>query len=296
MGKDKKIVGISGASGFIGGHLSQWLADCGHLPIPISRKVLDGDPRRLEQIVADCDVVINLAGAPINRRWSETYKHTLRQSRIEVTQKLVSAINSTHRTEVLISASAIGLYPSDGRCHTEADPEVASTFLAQLCSDWETEAHKVRQGVRLAITRFGIVFSEDGGAYAQIARPYRSGVGIRVGHKSDALSWIAMDDLKRIMQRIVEDTSLEGTFNLTAPEPISIAQMDRLLAQHYNVWCTIAIPSWILRLLLGEYATVLTSSLKVIPQRLVDLHYPFTTPTLNDFLKQLSEPPSQQRD
>lgn len=285
MGESKITVGICGASGFVGGHLSSWLAHGGYEVIPIGREQLNGEPDELERIVSGCDVVINLVGAPINKRWSVRYKALLRSSRIDVTRKIVDAINATNRTRLFISTSAIGIYRSDGVCSDEGSEPASDTFLSRLCGDWEAEAERVKAGVRLVITRFGVVMSDDGGAFVEMSRPYRVRVGVSLGRKSNSFSWIYIGDLVRILQLLIEDDTLNGVFNLTSPEPVSVGDMDRLMSRHYKVWFSVNIPEWIVRVLLGESVSALAGNLCVMPKRLISLKYSFQAPIFSDFLK-----------
>ena len=115
--------------------------------------------------------VINLAGAPIDRRWTDAYKRELVESRIMTTRKLVEAVNRLHEPPgVMISASAVGYYGSSGGCHGELDAPEADSFLAELCVAWEKEAGLVNSSVRLVLTRFGVVLSPDGGARPERVR------------------------------------------------------------------------------------------------------------------------------
>ena len=201
-------IAISGASGFIGSHLAGYLTAQGHQVVPLGRGYFSGFPApgpgvigdrawdgamgRLVAALEGCGAVVNLAGAPIDRRWSDTYKEELYASRIGPTRRLVEAIGALETPPgVLVSASAVGYYPAEG-CYKETDARKGTGFLSDLCAAWEQEAQRVPPGVRLVVTRFGVVFSPGGGAFPRLARPFRMGVAARLGDGSQNVSWIAL--------------------------------------------------------------------------------------------------------
>ena len=186
-------VAITGSGGFIGSHLSKRLETFGHRVAPLQRYLFtQNGVDCLAQALAGCHAVINLAGAPINRRWTDAYKKELVESRIMITRKLVEAVNRLHEPpEVMISASAVGYYGTSRGCHGEQDAPEADSFLAELCVAWEKEAGLVNSSVRLVLTRFGVVLSPDGGALPEMMRPARFGVTAAVGNPDHLFSWVA---------------------------------------------------------------------------------------------------------
>ena len=278
-------IAISGASGFVGGHLSAYLQERGHEVAALARSDFAEDSaERLARIISECDAVVNLAGAPIDRRWSETYKKELLSSRIDVTRRLVAAIGRSERTRVLVSASAVGYYPAAG-CHDETEQGRGSDFLARLCQAWETEARKVR--VRCAITRFGVVLSPDGGAFPRLARPARWGMAVVPGGGSQPFAWIAIEDLVRAEEFLLMNDHLEGVFNFTAPESISMRELVRAAAKRYRSLLTVHVPGFALRLALGGSARTLLEGQCAVPRRLLEAGFGFETPALSDFIKRL---------
>ena len=164
-------IAISGATGFIGTHLTRYLSGQGHEVTGLGRKWFGrGNADHLAKLMEGMDVVINLAGAPVNHRWTTAYKQELYDSRIIPTRMLVDAINRTDRVRLFISASAVGYYPSRG-CYDEYSHVKSDGFLAGLCRAWEAEAGLIRKSARLIITRFGVVLSPEGGAFLQLIRP-----------------------------------------------------------------------------------------------------------------------------
>ena len=169
-------IAMTGATGYIGKHLSSYLTEKGgHRVIPLGRSMFrEGMSGLLIQTLAHCDVVINLAGAPINKRWTPEYKQELFNSRIVVTHRIVRALNAVKtKPKLMISASAVGYYPPE----VEADEYTRTRgegFLSDLCYAWEKEAKRCPEPTRLVITRFGVVLSPDGGAMQQMLRPLQA--------------------------------------------------------------------------------------------------------------------------
>ena len=213
-------VAITGSSGFIGSHLSSRLAVFGHQVTPLWRYLFTQDSVDcLAEALAGCRAVINLAGAPIDRRWTDAYKQELVESRIMTTRKLVEAVNRLHEPpEVMISTSAVGYYSPAGGCHGEQDDPAADSFLAELCVAWEKEAELVNDSVRLVRTRFGVVLSPDGGALPRMVRPARFGITAAVGNPDHPFSWVALEDLVDALIFIMGKEDISGPVNVTAPE------------------------------------------------------------------------------
>ena len=137
-------IAICGANGFIGSRLAEAFGKRGDTVVPLGRALFSDRQRsRLEQLIRPCEVVVNVAGAPIDKRWTTAYKQTLYASRVGVTRRLVEAINSSGATRLFISASAVGIYPHVG-CYDEGAMQQGHGFLARLCAAWEHEARQLR--------------------------------------------------------------------------------------------------------------------------------------------------------
>ena len=169
-------IAMTGATGYIGKHLSNYLTEKGgHRIIPLGRSMFrEGMSGYLIQTLTHCDVVINLAGAPINKRWTPEYKQELFNSRIVVTNRIIRALNAVKtKPKLMISASAVGYYPSEAEVD-EYTRTRGEGFLSDLCYAWEKEAKHCPEPTRLVITRFGVVLSPDGGSDAADASPFAS--------------------------------------------------------------------------------------------------------------------------
>ena len=200
---------ITGANGFVGSHIKKSFKDY----VVIERN--DSEDEILSKLDG-VDLVINLAGSPIVKRWTGEYKKTLINSRVQSTKKLVNAIN---RSDVkhFISTSAIGAYPSDG-VYDESFDDFTDDFLGSLTKEWEYEAKKCNK--LTTILRMGIILGNDGGALVQMLPAFKMGVGGIISDGKMMVSWIDIDDVMR-MYKFIFDKELTGVFNATTPNPIT---------------------------------------------------------------------------
>lgn len=278
-------IAISGSTGFVGKHLAHNLSEQGHQIVSIGRSLLHENTfQQLVGMLNGCNAVVNLAGAPINHRWTYSYKKELYNSRIGVTHLLVRAMNELeNKPEVMISASAVGYYPSEGE-YDEYDVLQTEGFLAALCRDWEAEAAQCSKETRLVITRFGLVLSPDGGALPPMLLPLR---WIRfssiIGTGSQAFPWIGLADLCRAIIYLLEDKEANGIYNLTSPQIITQRYFARALGQAYHAWGLLPVPAYAFKLLYGEGSGVVTEGQKVHPRRLIATGFNFLTPTIEEF-------------
>lgn len=290
-------IAMSGASGFVGSQLTSVLEGEGWTVVPLGRREFSGDADTLANRLRGARIVINLAGAPILKRWTAEYKKTLVESRIGVTRKLVSAMSTlSERPELFISTSAVGYY-ADGLRHTEDDFVPAQGFLGTLATEWEREAwHAGELGIRTCIFRLGVVLGPGGGALAQMLPVFRFGLGGTIGNGSQAFSWIHRDDLIRAYCAAIADPGWQGVFNLTAPQPTTNANLTRALGAALGRPTWIPLPGLILSLIFGEAAGLLTRGQEVIPKRLLDLGFHFSFATIEQAvshcLDSLSTPPT----
>lgn len=276
-------IAITGASGFIGSHLSDVLQREGHIVLPIDKEIFEKKQSDvLALILESCQVVINLAGAPINHKWTPEYKAIMFTSRIDTTRMLVDVINSLQTPpQLLISTSAVGFYTSLG-C-VEEGGDKADTFLADLCEAWENEARQVTPKCRLAITRFGIVLSSDGGALPHMLMTTKFGITTQLGENDHYISWIALTDLINAIKFIIDHKNLSGEINLVAPTRTSVYSFYSKIAEHFHSLATIPIPNSFLEFLKGESAEVITTGQCVAPKKLLDNGFTFIYPSIGDY-------------
>jgi uncharacterized protein (TIGR01777 family) len=268
-------VALTGASGFVGSHLLKEFKDY----VVIERR--DTQEQILEKLNG-VDAVFNLAGAPIIKRWSDEYKKVLISSRVETTKKLVAAINQSE-VKHFISTSAIGAYPDDEKFDESFDG-YADDFLGKLTKAWEDEAKKCNKPT--AIVRFGVILGSDGGALAQMLPPFKFGVGGTIGDGSMMTSWIDVDDLVSVYKYITQH-KLTGTFNATAPEPVTNKTFTKSLGKVLKRPTIFPLPPFVLKLIFGEGSTVLTGSKEVYPKALQDAGFEFKYKTIDESLEHL---------
>lgn len=264
-------IALSGASGFVGTKIQETFEDV----VIIDRKDNVTDIKKKLQGVS---VVINLAGAPIIKKWSDEYKKLLYNSRIETTKKIVQAINESE-VEQFISTSAVGAYPSDQIC--DVDSTLGDDFLANLAKDWEDEAKKAK--IPTSILRFGIILGKEGGALAQMLTPFKLGVGGVIADGKMMMSWLDIEDLIRLYQWLIENKK-EGTFNAVSPRPITNKKFTKTLGKVLGKPTIFPLPKFVLKLIFGEASAVLTDSKEVYPNRLKKEGFEFKYPTIEESL------------
>lgn len=256
-------IALTGASGFVGTALQNHFKDC----VIIERR---DDEEKIIEKLKDVDIVINLAGAPIIKRWSDPYKKILMQSRIESTERLVRAINQSHISH-FISTSAIGIYPDNKKCD-ERCTEIADDFLGRLAHKWEEEALLCNKPT--TILRFGVILGKNGGALAQMITPFKWGVGGIIGNGKMMTSWIDIEDLIRTYQFII-DKKLTGIFNAVSPHPVTNYVLTKTLGKVLHRPTILPIPEFVLHIMYGEASSVLTGSKEIYPAALQEKGFVF---------------------
>lgn len=265
-------VALTGANGFVASHLMKRFTDY----VVIYRT--DTQEEIIDKLQG-VDAVFNLAGAPIVKRWSEAYKKVLLSSRVDTTRKIVNAINKSD-VKHFISTSAIGAYP-DNRAYDESFAGYGDDFLASLTKLWEDEANRCIKPT--TIVRFGVILGKDGGALAQMLLPFKLGVGGIIGNGKMMSSWIDIDDLVNIYEFILENEII-GILNATAPHPVTNYTFTKALGSELHRPTILPLPEFVLKLLFGEGASVLTGSKEIYPKRLLDAGFEFKYANINTSL------------
>lgn len=273
---DRFTVAMSGASGFVGSRLVAAFQRRGWKTVPLGREDFKLAPADLGKRLQGVDLIINLAGAPIIARWTAEYKKIMYASRVEVTKKIVAASSLLETSpSLLISTSAVGYYASQG-VHTEDAHVRADDFLGTLTRAWENEALQAREiGMRVVIFRFGVVLGQEGGALKKMLVPFKAGLGGTIGDGSQPFSWVHIDDLIRAYDKVINDTTCAGVYNLTAPKPTTNKGLTRALSTALHKPAVLQIPRFMLRLQFGEGAQVLIKGQTVLPKRLLDSGFQF---------------------
>lgn len=267
-------IALTGASGFVGTALQKHFDSC----VIIDRK---DDEETILSKLHGVDVVINLAGAPIIKRWSDPYKEILLNSRIESTERLVKAVNQSDVSH-FISTSAIGIYPDDQKCD-ESCTQIADDFLGHLANKWEEEALLCKKPT--SILRFGVILGKEGGALAQMLTPFSLGVGGIIGNGKMMTSWIDIEDLVRIYQFII-DKKLTGIFNAVSPKPVTNYVFTKALGKVLHRPTILPIPEFALKIMYGEASSVLTGSKEIYPAALQEKGFVFNYTDIEISLKQ----------
>jgi uncharacterized protein (TIGR01777 family) len=294
---------IAGATGFIGRALCRELQG-GYDVVALSRdahkasgvvgryaRVVEWDARTAggwAREVAGAHAVVNLAGENIGAgRWSRSRKAGILQSRSHGIAAILDAIEVAKRKpKVFIQASAIGYYGSRGAERLDEGSAAGTGFLAEVCRRVEIAAGRIeRFGVRVVVIRSGMVLGADGGALPKLMRPFRFFVGGRVGSGRQWVSWISLSDEVRAIRFLIENVKLQGVFNLTAPQPVTMKTFCRTLGGVLGRPAWTVVPGFVLRLALGQMAEeVLLGGQKVMPKRLAEAGFEFEHPQVSDAL------------
>ncbi|MFY3772766.1 TIGR01777 family oxidoreductase [Marinobacter salsuginis] len=241
------------------------------------------------------DAVINLAGEGIaDKRWSETRKQELRDSRIGVTETLVEVIRSWERApEVLVSGSAVGFYGDQGAATVTEDTSPNDEFTHRLCRDWENAAKPLADdGVRVCFSRTGVVAGPGGGFLERMILPFKLGLGGRLGSGTQYMPWIHRDDVVGALIWMMENPNASGPFNVVSPNPATNAEFTRTLGKVLHRPTLFPAPAPVLKVALGEMARLLLTGQKAIPERLTQEKFEFRYPDLEQALSQSVSPGS----
>ena len=292
-------IAITGASGLIGRALTTSLVADGHQVIPVVRKPSSATPDAIQWNPAagtieaskfeGVDGVVHLAGAGIgDKRWSDSYKREILESRTKGTELLARTLVSLSAPpSVMVSGSAIGFYGDTGDTAVDETAPAGNDFLAKVCVDWEAAAAPATEaGIRVPFLRTGIVLTTDGGALAKMLPLFRFGLGGRMGSGKQWWSWISMaDEIGAI--RWLLDHDVSGPINATAPSPVTNSQFTKALGEAMHRPTFAPVPSFGPKLLLGaELAdALLFTSARVVPRALEASGYSFAHPTIGAALR-----------
>jgi len=270
---------ITGATGLIGRALVRQLESQGHCPLALRRDDPDARFRysaRDRQVVLDPDVeldaVVNLAGANISaRRWSASYKRTIIDSRVDLTQALARALaEAAHKPRAFLSASAIGFYGDTGATIVDESSERGDDFLAEVAGDWEAACQPAAAaGIRTVNMRFGVVLSRRGGVVKQMLLPFQFGLGGKLGDGSQYMSWVALADVLALIDLCLGDDNISGPLNFVAGSPATNAEFTRALAEAVRrPAISPFLQAWLIRLMFGEMGeALLLGSNRVVSRR-----------------------------
>jgi uncharacterized protein len=288
---------ISGSSGLIGSALVPALEVGGYEVTRFvrgsakGRRDLPWEPTRelSPGLVSGFDAVIHLSGENVAGRWTAEKKRKIRESRVVSTRNLSWAIaRAGQPPRTFICASAIGYYGDRGDEILTEDSAAGAGFLPDVCREWEAATHVGTAGVRVVNLRFGIVLSKHGGALKEMLRPFRLGLGGKIGSGQQWWSWIHIDDVVAAVMQILRVESLRGAINMTAPNPVTNAEFTRELASVIKRPAIVTVPGFAARLAFGEFAEEgMLASARVVPKKLEESGFQFRYAELRPAVEEL---------
>ncbi len=298
MNTQQKAVLVAGASGLIGTALSTTLKERGW---PV-RRLVRREKRAMDEVswnpacgeieagaMEGVTAVVNLSGENVGAgRWTKSRKAAILRSRVDATRTLVEAMRRAKtKPEVMVSASAVGIYGDRGDEVLSESATSGEGFLAEVCRAWEGEARAAeREGVRLAILRLGVVLTSEGGALAKMLPVFRVGLGGRIGDGKQWMSWVSLSDATAGFVHAIEAKGGEGVFNLVAPDPVTNGEFTRVLGRVLRRPALLPVPAAAIRIGLGQMGReALLASVRAVPERLLAEGFQFRHAELEGALR-----------
>jgi uncharacterized protein len=293
-------IAITGGLGFVGTQLSARLLErsyqvtiIDHSPMP-----KPSTPREIKYVSADTtvpgawqeevknqDIVINLAGTSIFQRWNEKTTPLIYNTRILTTRNVVEAMSGTEGT-LFCSTSAVGYYGFRGDEEITEIDNPGNDFLATVCIDWEREARKAAdKGIRVVLTRFAIVLGRTGGALGQMIPAFNKFAGGPLGSGRQWFSWIHMEDLLRAFLFVFDTKNIHGPVNFCSPNPVRNRELAKALGKALSRPSFLKIPAFVLRIMLGEFGSVILEGQRVVPSKLLKHGFTFQYPEITGALE-----------
>jgi uncharacterized protein len=293
-------VTVTGATGFLGGRLLPKLLNAGHQVHVLGRKRAAGLPSGIAfsewsahteppaSALSGSDAVVHLAGEPIAQRWTPQAKARIRDSRIEGTKFLVSALrNLPDRPRVLVCSSGISYYGSRGDEVLTETSSGGPGFLSDVVRKWEAAARSAESlGIRVVSLRFGAILG-NGGALAKMLLPFRFGLGGPVGSGSQWMSWIHIEDAAELIMFAMENDSLRGPVNGTSSNPVTNRDFTRELGNVLHRPAILPVPELALKLIFGEMSSVILDSQRAVPKAAKQAGFRFQYPDLRCALTEI---------
>jgi uncharacterized protein len=293
-------IAIAGGTGFVGKALTNHLQKQGHDIYILTRKARHSTSENIhyiewlvpqsrpEKYLSSLDAFINLAGEPINSgRWTKKRKQRIISSRLSATKAVLQLIEKLeHKPEVLINASAIGIYGTSwDKGFTETSETTGSDFLAHTVKVWEEEAKKAEQlGVRTVLARFGIILGKEEGALPRIVLPYKFFIGGTIGSGKQWLSWVHIQDVVRAVEFMINNKNISGAVNVTAPHPTKMREFGQTVATVLRRPHWLPVPCFALKLMLGEMSILVLEGQQVLPEKLQKFGFTFSFSCLEEAL------------
>lgn len=290
-------IAIVGVTGFIGHGLPGMLGEKGFVSTGVSRAGtgevagVDRWQKPDELDLSGHHAVINLAGEPIDKRWTEKNRRRFHESRVGTTRRIIEKIAKlpeSERPKVLVNGSAVGIYGDRGDELLPDSARRGSGYLAELCNDWEDAAKDAESlGVRVVRLRTGVVLGENGPAFEKLRAIFKFGIGGKLGSGRQWMPWIHVDDLRAAIVHVILSERLSGPVNGAAPTPERNADFTRKLAAALHRPAFLPTPAWMLKLAVGEFSSALLGSQRAVPAALHADGFEFRYPTLESALAAL---------
>lgn len=295
---------MAGGTGFVGKQLTSHFIQEGNEVTILTRSLkelgrpsrgisyLQGDPTQRgpwQAAIPGHDVIINLAGASIFSKWSDEYKKLIRDSRIFTTRNIIEGIPSELGKGVsLFSTSAVGYYGFHGDEELDEESPPGNDFLARLAIEWETEALKAQgKGVRVVITRLGIVLGENGGALCQMITLFKRFIGGPIGSGQQWFSWVHIKDLAEAFAFLIKHPEILGPVNICSPNPVKNKDLAKALGRVLHRPSFMPAPRFMVRMVLGEFGSVILEGQRVLPRQLLKKGFTFQYPDIDKALRSI---------
>lgn len=294
---------VTGATGLIGRELCKSLKSDGHTVIGLSRnpggasglavnEMLKWEPQAgppPAQALEGTDAVVHLAGEPVaEKRWNDEQKKRIRDSRVISTRNLVEGMRAAaKKPAVLVNASAVGFYGDRGDEVLDENSAPGKGFLTDVCIEWEREADRAQEFMRVVKVRTGVVLSAKGGALKKMLPPFKLGVAGPLGSGRQWFPWIHIDDIVGIYRHAITTPATSGALNGAAPGIVTNAEFTKQMGKVLHRPAFLPVPEFGLNLLFGEMATVLLASQRVVPKAALASGYVFKYPELTPALENL---------
>ena len=278
---------MTGASGFVGRPLTDFLRARGHTVIALPR-IGSEAARPTWKLVGEPDAVLHLAGENIAQRWNDKVKERIYQSRVRGTHWLSEALAKLpKKPHALICASGSAFYGSRGEEILDEQSNPGTGFLARLTQHWEAAAESARvAGIRVVHMRIGLVLHPKGGALAKMLPAFRAGLGGKLGGGKHYWSWIALPDMLAAIEFILNNSRLHGGVNMVGPNPVTNAEFTKTLGAVLHRPTIFTAPRFTLRWMMGEMADeALLTSFRIIPRKLQEAGFTFQLPDLRAALE-----------
>ncbi|MDH6374089.1 uncharacterized protein (TIGR01777 family) [Paenibacillus sp. PastF-3] len=293
---------ICGGTGFIGSELTKYWLQAGNEIAIVGRNLPKAAPYHPKLSyhtwdslhtdstpVENADALINLAGASLSQRWSQSGKTAIMQSRlwaVSAAAKLLARLK--HKPPVVIQASAVAIYGTSLQdTFNESSPAHVMDFPSDVVKTWEEASDEAYTNIRMIKLRTGVVLGNRNGAFPKMKLPYLLGFGGNIGAGNQWVSWIHLTDIVRLIDFCIQNPTISGPVNATAPQPVTNEEFGRMIGKVYNRPHWFPLPAMLLKTAVGELSEILLKGQRVLPSAALEQGFNFTFPTLQTALENL---------